>query len=443
MSSFFAVYRRPQAIGLLVILVSTFLLITATAVSAMSPAESTVPANSAMPNVPPPMVYAKPGGLTSGLCDSWANACELRYALTNTVSGQEIWVAQGTYTPTTTLDRGATFQLKSSVAVYGGFAMTETLRSQRNPATNVTILSGDLLGNDAGTFGNNDENSYRVVTGATGATLDGFIVRGGNADDPGSCPGASSCGGGMYNNGSDNLMLSNLTFSGNWAFFGGGMTNIGSSLTLTNVTFSGNSAGFPGGGIYNDSSSLTLTNVTFSGNSAASAGGMQNNNSNLTLTNATFSGNAASLGTGGGMVNNASSLTLTNVTFNMNTAFMGGGGMLNASNSNPTVRNSIFWGDTGGEITNNNSAPFISNSVVQGGYISGTNIITADPLLGPLGNYGGSTQTIPLLPGSSAIGGTSSNCPATDQRGIPRDIPCDIGAYELIEHRLFLPMILR
>lgn len=94
-------------------------------------------------------------------------------ALTNAASGDEIWVGAGTYEPTTGTDRNATFQLKNGVAVYGGFAMTETQRSQRNPAANVTRLSGDLLGNDVG-FTHNDENSYHVVTGASGATLDGF-----------------------------------------------------------------------------------------------------------------------------------------------------------------------------------------------------------------------------------------------------------------------------
>jgi hypothetical protein len=55
----------------------------------------------------------------------------------------------------------------------------------------------------------------------------------------------------------------------------------------------------------------------------------------------------------------------------------------------------------------------------------------SNPLLGTLGNYGGFTQTIPLGAGSPAIDGTSSNCPATDQRGVSRSSPaCDIGAYE-------------
>ena len=43
--------------------------------------------------------FAKPGGATSGVCDSWANACDLQYALTSAISGTEIWVAHGVYTP--------------------------------------------------------------------------------------------------------------------------------------------------------------------------------------------------------------------------------------------------------------------------------------------------------------------------------------------------------
>jgi hypothetical protein len=63
-----------------------------------------------------------------------------------------------------------------------------------------------------------------------------------------------------------------------------------------------------------------------------------------------------------------------------------------------------------------------------------TNVITANPKLGALGDYGGFTQTIPLLPGSSAMDrGNNATCPATDQRGVPRPQgpACDIGAFEV------------
>jgi hypothetical protein len=59
------------------------------------------------------------------------------------------------------------------------------------------------------------------------------------------------------------------------------------------------------------------------------------------------------------------------------------------------------------------------------------NLIGLDPLLGPSGNYGGSTQTTALLPGSPAIDAGNA-CLTTDQRGVarPRVAACDIGAFE-------------
>ena len=162
--------------------------------------------------------YATPTGV--GDCASWATACTLQTALTNAGSGDEIWVAAGTHKPTTGAGRAATFQLKA-VAVYGGFAGTETARDQRAPATNITILSGEIGAAD------NSDNSYHVVTGADGATLDGFAIMAGNAN--GSSPDDS--GGGIYNP------------SGN--------------LTLTNIIFSGNTAANRGGGMYNDAGSPT------------------------------------------------------------------------------------------------------------------------------------------------------------------------------------------
>jgi hypothetical protein len=126
--------------------------------------------------------------------------------------------------------------------------------------------------------------------------------------------------------------------------------------------------------------------------------------------------------------------------------------MYNRTSSSPTIRNTIFWGnkaDTEGdqifnapEIIANPSFPIVSDSVVQGGCPAGstcTHIITSDPLLGTLGNYGGFTQTIPLLAHSSAINtGNNATCAATDQRGItrPQGAHCDIGAFELVDNTL-------
>ncbi len=350
--------------------------------------------------------YVMPGG--SGNCTSWATACDLQTALTTAGTGSEIWAAAGAYKPTTDpANRTATFQLVGGVAVYGRFAGTEISRDERNPAVNVTILSGDLNGDDGANFANNGENSYHVVTGAIDAILDGVTITAGNANG-------------------DTALAQDR---------GGGMFNSQSSPTLTNVTFSGNSAQ-AGGGMFNLSSSPTLTNITFSGNSAQAGSGMFNFSSSPTLTNITFSGNVATA-FGGGMYNTRASPTLSNVTFTGNSA-SSGGGMYNYSFTSPVIRNTILWGDTGGEVVNSGSTstPAVISSVVQGGCPAGascTNVINTDPRLGALGDYGGNTQTIPLLPGSSAIdAGDDSLCPATDQRGVarPQGEHCDIGAFE-------------
>lgn len=378
------------------------------------------------------ILYATPGG--TGDCSSWANACALQTALGATNSGDEIWVAAGVHKPGTL--RADTFQLKSGVAVYGGFAGTETAREQRNPAANITVLSGDIDNNDSQapiitnltTVTGNTTNNYHVVTGASGATMDGFTVTAGNANGDY----LLGDGGGMYNNGSSPT-LTNIIFSGNSASYGGGIYNYQSSPTLTNITFNSNSASVRGGGMYSTGGNPTLTNATLSGNSAGNVGGgMANSGSSPALTNVTFSGNSATEG-GGGMFNASSGPTLTNVTFNGNSTTGYGGGMYNFYNSSPQIRNTIFWGNTassGAQIYNDTSTPTVSYSVIQGGYAGGTNIITTDPLLGTLGNYGGFTQTIPLLLGSSAIDATSTNCPSADQRGVARTAPCDIGAFE-------------
>ncbi|GAP13486.1 protein containg cadherin domain [Longilinea arvoryzae] len=383
----------------------------------------------------PAILYATPSG--TGNCSTWGNACTLAAALTSAVSGDEIWVAAGLHRPTTGTLRSATFQLKSGVAVYGGFSGTETERAQRNPMTHVTILSGDLLGDDVG-FTNNTENVYHVVMGANSAILDGFTITGGNANGL-TVP--DDTGGGMFIY-QRNPSLTNLTFSYNSAStMGGGLYIDNGTPALTDVSFTNNSATW-GGGMNGYASSPILNRVTFSGNAAQSAGGglLIWSGGTTLLTNVTFSGNSATDHGGGMMIEGDSNATLTNVTFGGNTANQGGG--IYNSGTAPLIRNAILWNNIaaggGAQIYNSSTASVVTDGVVQDGCPAGstcTNIIIADPHIGVLGNYGGATQTIPLLLGSSAIDtGNDSFCPATDQRSIarPQGAHCDIGAYEFV-----------
>jgi hypothetical protein len=83
-------------------------------------------------------------------------------------------------------------------------------------------------------------------------------------------------------------------------------------------------------------------------------------------------------------------------------------------------------------LTNTIVAGQKSGVDVVGNYIGTNNLIGGNPLLAPLGDYGGPTQTIALLPGSPAIGGGESGGGAltTDQRGQPRADHVDIGAFQ-------------
>ena len=384
------------------------------------------------------ILFAKPNAVGQGDCTTWADACTLQTALGDAGFGDEIWVMQGTHVPGTL--RTDTFQLVNGVEVYGGFDGTETVRNARDPATNLTILSGDIDGDDSqnpitnlDTVTGNTNNSYHVVTGSgTDATaiLDGFTISAGNADADGGYPGTA--GAGIFNN-AGSPTLTNITIIGNRASdSGGGINNSKSSPTLTNVTISNNSAGLNGGGIANFvydyiTSSPTLTNVTISSNSAG-------NN-------------------GGGMVNVGryysylvcSSPSLNNVTMSGNSAGTAGGGIYNNYGS-PTLKNVILWGNTaasGSEISNSSTTIIIDSVVQYGcpGSASCTNVINFDPELAPLADNGGFTQTMALGPWSSAVdtGGVNAACALDDQRGVTRpqdgdgdsNANCDIGAYEV------------
>jgi hypothetical protein len=202
---------------------------------------------------------------------SWADAyTDLQDAIdlvANSCPGVEIWVAKGTYFPSRDQTgnaspsdpRDKTFYINTDgTQLYGGFAGTETDKSQR-VAGNETILSGDFNDDDVVTgsgstlsITRNSENAYHVVymdgTTANGiisnaTVFDGFTVTGGNGN------GSSGSGGGIFNDGRG---------SGN-----------GCSPTLTNCSFSANSASGNGGGMYNDgvsgTSSPVLTNCRPSG----------------------------------------------------------------------------------------------------------------------------------------------------------------------------------
>ena len=242
-------------------------------------------------------------------------------------------------------------------------------------------------------------------------------------------------GGAILNYGYGESVIKNSIFSGNSSASGSGMYNYSSNPTMLDVSFSSNFGTFEsrGGAMVNDAnSSPNLTNVTFVNNTVTYAGGgmLNSGNSNPSLVNVTFLGNS-STDKGGAVYNWESSPILKNVTMNGNSSGVGGA-IYNDENSNPTIVSSILHGNTGGEIYNNSGMAAVTYSIVQGSY-TGLGNFDDDPLLGPLQDNGGLTQTMALGAGSPAIDtGDDANCPATDQRGVtrPQRSHCDIGAYE-------------
>lgn len=303
----------------------------------------------------------------------------------------EVWVARGTYAPAPPGgDRNATFQLVDGLAVYGGFAGGENSRVERDPIGNVTVLSGDLKGDDEPNFAKIEDNSYHVVTSiaTTAATvLDGFTITGGNG----------YTGAGMYNEGG-NPTLGNLIFRGNRAIsYGGGMYTTRGDPSLSDCTFIGNLAeGIQagGGGLYNADGSPTLTRCVFRGNGSNGFGGrIVYTNGRPILTDCVFESNV-----GRGMVQSGSAVlknclfiansggglsisgqsTIVNCRFLGNVTAYGGGGV-ELFYGTPHLSNCLFAGNVaggGGAVQNDRSNVVLSNCVLianvatQGGAIS-------------------------------------------------------------------------
>ncbi len=294
--------------------------------------------------------------LTTGANDgsSWADAYQgsdgLRLALSSAVSGDDLFVAQGTYKPTTAASRSASFLLKNNVEIYGGFVGGETSPVQR-PAmgTAPSILLGDLSDNDGSNLRN--DNSYHLITTSgtnASAVLDGFEIRAGNANGSGN----NNKGGGILCVSNSNPTIRNCDFIDNRCTFGGGAGYInGSHPTFTDCSFVDNLGGSYGGAFdMNGGNNTQFERCTFIGNSANRAGALEIfSTSNALVSNCLFVDNTATGSSGGGGLwfGAGGSATVVNCTVVGNHAPSTTGGGLRDSGSNVTVTNCIFWDNDG------------------------------------------------------------------------------------------------
>ena len=225
------------------------------------------------------VIYVDDGATGANNGSSWQDAyLYLQDALAMSGPGDEIRVAQGVYRPDQSAyldgliegDRDASFQLKKGVILRGGYAGFGGIDpDQRDSRVFVTILSGDLNGNDGPEFTNTGENSYHVVSGADEAIIDGFTISGGNALWTAT---RIIGGGGIYNEYAS-PSVQDCKFRYNQGWYGGALLDLHASSTLTNCIFESNTAG-GGGAIAALASCLTATNCLFSNNSARLGGAM-------------------------------------------------------------------------------------------------------------------------------------------------------------------------
>jgi hypothetical protein len=296
-----------------------------------------------------------------------------------------------TITVTTDADSGAGSLRQAIAGAASGDTITFDNDYTITLASELDIIDKTVTITGAGHLitisGNNAVRVFHVgdyTTGGSGnLTVDHLNIVNGKSQVEECAGSAVACGGG--------LMLEYLT-----------------TATVLNCTFSNNDGGLAGGAIYSYyGNPLTVTNSTFTDNHATAYGGaIEFFYGSATLTNNTFNSNSAQ-GYGGALLNTWGNVTLRN------NIFIKGATSINTCFSDFADGGSTT--DGGGNVRNGDTS------------CPGT---TITPLLGTLGYYGGDVPTMPLLPGSGAIDAATSNCPATDARGVARSSTCDAGAYE-------------
>ena len=327
------------------------------------------------------------------------------------------------------------------------------------------ILGGGIANRDGGTLrlvnslvaGNSADRGGGIITfgvlSLTNSTVAGnAAMRGGGIEALGGRSTLANArivgnsanieGGGVQAARAVSFVLTNSLVARNSAASGGGIANRdGGAVTIIKSTIARNSATLDGGGIFNTvaaalafSATLTVKNSTVSGNSANRGGGIFNEGrigvASVTLGYSTVARNSAILD-GGGIFNEASPAVIAGATLAVKNSLVarnlaGGGGpdLLNSAGSMVGARFSLIGDGTDSGVTNSDGN--------QVGNV-GPNSSPIDPRIGPLAANGGRTRTHALLPKSPAINAASTrDCPATDQRGVPRPqgAACDIGSYE-------------
>lgn len=238
-------------------------------------------------------LYVSPQGNNSNAGTSWSQARQtIASAMSIAASGDQIWVAAGTY--------DETFTIVSGVVLYGGFAGNETSLGQRDPATHVTVIDGGGGG-----------AVITVPENATGDTrIDGFTVQHGKkliVCNSGSAPAING------------NVLTDQYQAESYSFSTGAVYSTSASPVITNNLFTNNvaAASFPSmtmnaGAVYVTGGSPVVVGNTFYGNKvqneptvglATHGGALYASGSSITFANNVVDGNSVSGGypQGGGV----------------------------------------------------------------------------------------------------------------------------------------------
>jgi hypothetical protein len=302
---------------------------------------------------------------------------------------------------------------------------------------------GDTRISDSVFTGNMASNGGAIGSLNGDVMIANSVFQGNRASGYGGNPGNGGCGGAVYQDGRDELStLCGVTIANNEAgAIGGGYFRVSNdnsgTMQVARSTVNRNTV-TPvdegnAGGMYLQGLSLTVSDSTISRNRAFYNGGMWIHTCDAWLTNVTIAENTASGSNGGGLwLSGPPTGELLNCTIANNHSTAEdqiAGAIFGAGLS---IRNSIISGNTAMWVPGCNETHSDGGGNIQwpDGALCVNSPAIADPMLGPLQNNGGATETMrPDASGAAALR-LGSDCPATDQLGHQRGTPCTAGAVE-------------
>jgi len=411
---------------------------------------------------------------------SWVDAfTSLQDAIDASIAGDFIWVAEGVYLPQTLRDgsdtRSASFALKDSVQIFGGFSATDDLFANRDPEVYPTILSADLDADDAETTNSytiNGYNAYHIIFSdnaglCSKTSIDGFIFKGGYANGNNAI---DKNGGAIFLLG-DSLTVSNCQFLGNSAealggavfsqmfaqirkskfshntAVSGGALSCNGTIAITQSEFTNNTANTLGGALFADQMlNCTISASMLSKNNSERGSALYATESNLSIFNCLATENSASDNACFAFTNSTADIINTTVARNSGIHSTG----IHASfGSTISLKNSILWNEpiAGVQInivlegSSNLTAMhnIIGDDIPDDGIVVGTmpSFDTAPRFVDPAtGNYNLQSCSPAIESGNNAdISAIASNDFSGNQRIVDSDhdgIPTvDIGALEM------------